>query len=406
MSDFEKIGPLSPLREGQFVSFWTAGSLTASANWMLSLSVPYLVYDMTGSKTMLGLAAVAANAPAIVASPLGGVWADRYSKRLILLLSLSVQFSLAITLWWVSRSGAITLVNLLALASAMGFASQVNLSAYQSFVAEIVPPRQIAPAYRLNAIQFNASRAIGPAVAGFVLARWGPTTAFLINALAYLPLAVVLIFLRPRRSERGPSKSILADLAEGARVSWQDRRLRLALMTVSTSSIFGMSVQALMAGLAKDVFRVGEQGLGLLVSSIGVAAVITAIATVWLAEGMRRSTMVRLGMLVYGLGMWVVAATDVFVVGLIGFAITGFAHVLVNVSVTTAIQVHVAESLRGRVTSLQLMGIVVSMPIGAQIGGLLAESIGLSAVVGLYGTVLICYAAWGQFRMDGLRALD
>ena len=177
-------------------------------------------------------------------------------------------------------------------------------------------------------------------------------------------------------------------------------------MTVSVSSIFGMSVQALMAGLAKDVFHVDEQGLGLLVSSIGIAAVITAIATVWLAEGMRRSTMVKTGLIFYGLGMWIVAATDIFAVGMLGFAITGFAHVLVNVSVTTAIQVHVPAALRGRVTSLQLMGIIVSMPIGAQLGGLIAESFGLSTVVVLYGSALILYAAWAQQRLDGLHALD
>ena len=380
--------------------------MSASANWMLSLSVPFLVYEFTGSTAMLGLAAVASNAPAIIASPLGGVWADRYSKRMVLLISLAVQIALAFTLYSISRSGQITVPILLGLAAAMGFASQVNLSAYQAFVAEIVSPRQIARAYRLNALQFNASRAIGPAVAGFVLAQWGPTMAFLINGLAYLPLFLVLIFVRPRALERGPSLRIVAALVEGAKVSWQDPRLRLALMTVSFSSVFGMSAQALMAGLAKDVFGVGEQGLGLLVSSIGIAAVVTAIATVWLAEDMLRSTMVRTGLLVYGLGMWVVAATDLFVFGLIGFAITGFAHVLVNVSVTTAIQVHVPESLRGRVTSLQLMGIIVSMPIGAQMGGLLAESIGLSAVIGVYGSALILYAAWGHLQMDGLRALD
>jgi MFS family permease len=144
----EKIGPLAPLRERQFVACFSSGILAASANWMLSLSVPFLVYEMTASETWLGLSAVASSAPAIIASPLGGVWADRYSKRLILLLSLSLQFTLALTLYWISRSGEINLTNLLCLASAMGFASQVNLSAYQSFVADIVPPRQIAPAYR------------------------------------------------------------------------------------------------------------------------------------------------------------------------------------------------------------------------------------------------------------------
>ncbi len=373
---------------------------------MLSLSVPYLVYEMTASATWLGLAAVAANAPAIVASPLGGVFADRYSKRVVLLGSLAIQVALALALFAISRRDATTVPLLLALTAAMGFASQVNLSAYQAFVAEIVSPRLIAPAYRLNAIQFNASRAIGPAVAGFVLAQWGPSMAFLINALAYLPFAVALALIRPRRLERATRTNLLSELVEGARISWQDRRLRLALLTVSLSSLFGMSVQALAAGLAKDLFGVGEQGLGLLVSATGIAAVLTAVATVWLSEAIRRGAMITYGLAIYGLGLAVVAGTQIFAVGLLGFAITGFAHVLVNVSVTTAIQEHVPEAMRGRVTSLQLMGIIVAMPIGAQLGGLLAETIGLASVVAVYGAALVASAAVYAWRLEGLRELD
>ena len=157
--------------------------LAASANWMLSLTVPYLVYEMTGSKTMLGFAAVASSAPSLIASPLGGVWTDRYSKKVVLFLALVTQFLIGGSLFLISRAGSLDIYPLLMLTTAMGFASAMNLSAYQALVSEIVPERLIAPAYRLNAIQFNLSRAIGPAVAGFVLATWGQTTAFLINTV-------------------------------------------------------------------------------------------------------------------------------------------------------------------------------------------------------------------------------
>ena len=401
-----QISPLAPLRELQFVSCWIAGALSASANWMLGLSVPYLVYEMTGSSAWLGFAAFASQGPAVIASPLGGLWADRFPKRVVLLLSLCVQIGVALSLYATSRADQLTVFALLGLAAAMGFGSATHLSAYQSFVAEIVPASQIGPAYRLNAIQFNVSRAVGPAVAGFVLAQWGPTTAFLVNALAYLPLALVLLFIQPRSLERSLPESLLSDLRAGARVVWQDRRLRVAISTTTITAVFGMGIQPLIAGLAKDVFRVGEQGLGLLVSSIGLAAVVTALATVWIGDRVRRSSLVQWGFLLYGLGLWVVAATDDFRFGVLGFAITGLAHVLVNVSITTSVQIHVSEAFRGRVTSLQLMSIIVSMPIGAQIGGLLASVHGLSSVVGLYGSVLMGYLLWARLRMDGLRDLD
>jgi predicted MFS family arabinose efflux permease len=374
---------------------------------MLGLSVPFLVYEMTESTTWLGIAAIASNGPSIVASPLGGVWADRYSKRVVLLAMLVLQIGVALWLFAASQAGELTVLRLVSLAAAMGFASSIFLSAYQPFVAEIVPAHQIAPAYRLNAIQFNVSRALGPAIAGFVLAQWGPTTAFLVNALAYLPLALVLVFVRPRAMPRAANKkSVLSELAAGARVIWQDRRLRVALATSTVTAVFGMSIHPLIAGIAKDVFRVGEQGLGILVSSVGIAAVLTALATVWVGDGLRRSAMVRSGLVLYGIGLWIVAATDDFAFGVLGFAVTGLAHVLVNVTVTTSVQVHVPEAFRGRVTSLQLMGIIVSMPIGAQIGGLLGEAIGLPAVLALYASALVAYAAWAQLRMNGLRDLD
>jgi predicted MFS family arabinose efflux permease len=373
---------------------------------MLGLSVPFLVYEMTQSAAWLGVAAVASNGPAIIASPLGGLWADRYSKRLVLISTLIFQAGVALSLFAASRAGDLTVPRLIGLAAAMGFASAIHLSAYQSFVAEIVPSEQIAPAYRLNAIQFNLSRALGPAVAGFVLAQWGPTIAFLVNAIAYCPLALVLTFVRPRPLPRHVPKSILSDLAAGARVVWHDRRLRAALTTSTVVAIFGMSIHPLIAGLAKDVFQVGEQGLGILVSSIGIAAVVTALLTVWIGDRLRRSVMVRVGLVLYGIGLWVVAATDVFALGILGFAITGLAHVLVNVSVTTSVQVHVPEAFRGRVTSLQLMGIIVAMPIGAQLGGLLGETIGLSTVIAIYAGVLITYAAWAQVQWKGLHDLD
>jgi predicted MFS family arabinose efflux permease len=398
--------PLAPLRELPFVSCWISGALSSSANWMLSLSVPFLVYELTNSTTWLGIAAVASNAPSIIASPMGGLWADRYSKRLLLLASIVVQIAIALALYVTSTSGQLTASRLILLAAAMGFASSTHLSAYQAFISEIVPIEQIAPAYRLSAIQFNLSRAVGPAVAGFVLAQWGPSMAFLVNAVGYLPLAGVLLFISSRPLPRSAARGVLAELSEGARVAWLDPRLRRALVTTTVTATFGMSIYPLIAGLAKDVFQVGEQGLGLMVSSIGAASVVTAIGVVWLGDALRRSPMVRIGLILYGIGLWIVASTAEFSVGVLGFAITGLAHVLVNVSVTTSVQIHVPSELRGRVTSLQLMSIIVSMPIGAQLGGLLAETIGLSAVVALYGTMLVAYSAWAQLRMDRLHDLD
>lgn len=373
---------------------------------MLSLSVPYLVYEMTSSTSWLGVSAVASNLPALIASPLGGVFADRYSKRALLLISGGIQVVLALTLFAMSRAGALDIGTLMALAIAMGFASSTQTSVYQSFVAEIVPARQISAAYRLNAIQFNVSRAIGPALAGLVLHRWGATTAFLVNAIAFAPLLGVLSVIRTRDITRSVATSVIGEIAEGALLAWRDSRLRLAVLIGTLCSMFGMSIYSLAAGLAKDVFHVDEAGLGLLVSSVGIMSFLTAILAVSLGDRMRRSTLVISGLVIYGLGLWTVAATDIFAVGMLGFGITGIAHVMVNVSVTTTVQTYVPPEFRGRVTSFQLMGIMLALPVGAQLGGLVADYTGLPTVVAAFGALQIGFAIFAKLRLDGLRAID
>jgi len=400
------VGPLTPFRERRFLACFVTGTLAASGNWMLSLSVPYLVYEMTNSTSWLGVSAVASNLPALIASPLGGVFADRYSKRALLLISGGIQVVLALTLFAMSRSGALDIGNLIALAIAMGFASSTQTSVYQSFVAEIVPARQISAAYRLNAIQFNVSRAIGPAMAGFVLHRWDATTAFLLNAIAFAPLLCVLAVIGTRDVTRSVATSVIGEIAAGALLAWRDHRLRLAVLIGTLCSMFGMSIYSLAAGLAKDVFRVDEAGLGLLVSSVGIMSFLTAILAVSLGDRLKRSTLVMSGLVIYGLGLWIVAATDIFVVGMLGFGITGVAHVMVNVSVTTTVQTYVPPEFRGRVTSFQLMGIMLALPVGAQVGGLVADYTGLPTVVAAFGALQIGFAVFAKIRLDGLRAID
>ena len=400
------VGPFTPFRERRFVACFLTGTLAASGNWMLSLSVPFLVYEMTRSTSWLGVAAVASGLPALIASPLGGVFADRYSKRALLLISGSIQVALALTLFAMSRAGALDIGMLIALATAMGFASSMQTSVYQSFVAEIVPARQISAAYRLNAIQFNVSRAIGPAMAGLVLHRWGATTAFLVNALAFAPLLCVLALIHTRDVTRSIATSVIGEIAAGALLAWRDHRLRLAVLTGTLCAMFGMSIFSLAAGLAKDVFHVDEAGLGLLVSSVGIMSFLTAILAVSVGDRIKRSTLVTSGLVIYGLGLWTVAATETFEIGMIGFGITGVAHVMINISVTMTVQNYVPPEYRGRVTAFQLMGIMLAMPIGAQVGGLIADSTGLPVVVAAFGGMQIGFAIWAKLRLDGLRAID
>ncbi|NRA10237.1 MAG: MFS transporter [Myxococcales bacterium] len=398
--------PLAPLRHFQFVSCWLGSLISHGANWMRSVTVPFLVFDMTGSATWLGIVAVASQAPSLIASPLGGLLADRYSRRALMLGTLVVEALCALSFYLLYEAGELSPPRMLALLLIAGFSSSMNISVWQALVVEIVPEDEIAPAYRLNAIQFNLSRAAGPALAGWVLADFGAGTAFYVMGFAYLPLAFALLAATLRAVPRGPRTSLLGEFRDGVDAVLGDRRLWVPVLSVAVLSLFGMGVHPLMAGIAKEVFGVGEAGLGWLLSAIGIGSVCTSVVLVLLGDRVKRSRVASAGVWVYGIGMVLAASTDRYELGLLGFAITGVAHVMVHISCTTALQLYVSETLRGRVTSIYLMAIILSAPIGAQIGGLLGDWIGLSGVIATFSAVVFAYALLARILLRGFRDLD
>jgi MFS family permease len=373
---------------------------------MQSIAVPYLVFEMTGSNTWLGVAALASQAPSLLGAPIGGVLADRYSRRLILILTNVVKAAAALALLWLWELGALTPPRIVVLLTITGFAASVNITCWQSFVAQIVPGSSLAAAFRLNAMQFNLSRAVGPLLAGWVVHALGPGPAFLINALAYLPFTTAVALARPQRTPPAPRLGPLREFREGLAVALRHSGLWLPIATAGLVSMLGQGLYQLMAGLAVEVFHVGAQGFGGMMSAVGIASVLALAVIVFVGDRVPRSRLAQLGLFTYAGGMLLVASTSSYAVGLGGFAVMGMAHVLVHVQTTTSLQVHVSDEFRGRVTSLYLTGIIALIPVGALVGGWLGDRIGLPSVVASYGLALAGYAVFSLLRLDRLRALD
>ena len=131
--------PLAPLREPAFSTCWIGGTIAHTANWMQSIAVPILVYQLTDSGAWLGIASVASQGPAVLASPLGGLWADRYDKRALLLATLFVKAAVATTFYYLYLAGTLSPALMVSLLAIAGFASTLNIAVWQPFVAEVVP---------------------------------------------------------------------------------------------------------------------------------------------------------------------------------------------------------------------------------------------------------------------------
>lgn len=405
-SALQPVGAFEPFRHGLFTACWLGSLLAHGAVWLQNITVPYLVFEMTGSATWLGAAAVAGQAPALVASPLGGVLADRYSRRGLLLATLALKATASFGFYTLWSRDALELGPMLMLLVLNAVAHTVHLSCSSAFVPQIVPRRILASAYRLNSIQVNLSRAAGPAVAGFVLAQYGAGAAFVASGFAYLPFTVVLVLARPRSIEPPPHEGTFRALRAGVSAVLGSRALGIPVLTAAVVSFFGAGIQPLTAGLASDVYGVDAQGFGWLVSSMGISSFLSGVVLALIGERVARSKSVRAGLLFYGAGVALAGSTDLFAVGIAGFLLIGVGHVFVYVSCATSMQLHLSEDMRGRVTALYMTAIFVAMPAGAQLGGFLGDQIGLPPVLIAYGVALIAYSLLSGVTLRAFSDID
>ena len=186
----------------------------------------------------------------------------------------------------------------------------------------------------------------------------------------------------------------------------QSRALAVPVLTGGVVAVFGSGIQPLVAGLASDVYRVDAVGYGWLVSAMGISSAIAGLLLAAINERARRSTLVYLGFLVYGAGAVLAGVTTSYPVALGAFLLLGIGHSFVYVCCATALQLRLSEEVRGRVTALHMTAIFVGMPVGAQVGGLLGDLLGLPTVLVAYGTILAAYALTSGITLRGFADLD
>jgi MFS family permease len=398
---------VAALRHREFALFWTGALVSNVGTWMQNVTVPYVIFQLTRSAGWVGLAAFASLFPSLLLGPLAGSLADRFDRRRMLIWSNVVQGALAFGLWgvWIGHWRSPTL--LIAIISANGCAFGVTMPSWQAFLTQLVPREDLLNAVTLNSAQFNAARALGPAVGGLILGRFGPSWAFLANALSFAAVIAALAAVHPVIVERAKTtERVLAQFAEGLRYARRHGGILLALILCGCLSFLGTPVIQLTPVLAKRVYHVGPGLYGLLIAVFGTGAVLGAGLLGLIGGRWPKSRLVVFGVVLYATGLVLVGLTGIYAVGLVGLALCGVAFLISMATLNTTIQLQVAEQVRGRVLALWMMGITGAFPLGALLQGWLADQIGARATVLGAGVLMAAVIAVVALRPALAATLD
>ncbi|MGK2858735.1 MAG: MFS transporter [Thermoanaerobaculia bacterium] len=382
---------LRALRHRNYRLFFFGQLTSLVGSWMQTVAQSWLVYRLTGSALLLGVVAFASQAPVVFASPIGGVLADRFDRRRMLIW---VQFGLmipAVTLAVLTLTDRIEVGHVIVLASLLAVVYGIDIPVRQSFVVEMVGREDLVNAIGLNSSIFNGARVIGPAIAGILVATVGEGWCFAINAVSFVPIIACLVLMRIEPRETRPEgRAPVQQLLDGLRFTWNHKPIRAIIALVGVGSFTASPYVVLMPIIADRGFHSGPRGLGMLAAAGGIGAVVGAL-TLASRRGIR------------GLGRWAAIGATAFGASLIAFAFApslyvavalllpvGFFAILQLSSSNTLVQAMVPDELRGRVMSLYSMVFMGMAPLGSMVAGTLGDTLGAPGTIAICGTVAIC----------------
>ena len=362
--------------------------------WMHRTAIGWLIYELTGSKMLLGLVAAATSGPIVLLSPWAGSFADRWSKRNLLMVTQVWLALLAFLLAGLVAGGVIRPWHLLLIGTLEGLAMAMDIPTRQAFLVEVVGREDLANAVALNASMVNAARILGPSLAGILMASIGAAACFAANGLSFMAVLVALVRMRlTARPHPARKQGAWARLRDGFRYTMRHVVLREALVLFALVGIFGWSYGVLLPVYAQDVLHIAEKRYGLLLSTNGIGALFGALTVARFATQLSPQRLRAAGISVFAFGLAALAMLHRYGPVLFVLWATGWGQMLFLSSTSTLIQTHVDEVFRSRVMGIWTAVFAAVMPLGALQAGAFCNWFGIRTVLWIgFG---ICIAAAG-----------
>ena len=391
------------LRTRNYRLWFFGQTVSQSGTWMQSVAQYWLVYhNLTHSALDLGITAALQFAPVLLFGTIGGLVADRFDKRKVLLVTQTAFTAQATVLWLLVASGSVRLWMVWVLASLYGFINVADNPSRQSFVVEMAGPDDLANAVALNSVIVNSSRIVGPMLAGILIATAGISWAFLANAVSFAAVIGALYAMRPSELHRRPPVGrAKGQIRAGLRYAWQAWELRVPLIMMAVIGTLAYNFSVILPLFAHDIFHRGAGTYSALTVAMGIGALAGGLA---IASRQRPSHKLLVAVsLAFGVFILGVAAAPSLPLCLALLVLMGAASIMFIATANSLLQLNSSGAMRGRVMALWAVVFLGSTPIGAPLIGFIAGRYGARFALGLGGVATVLVAIWAGLALRRIR---
>ena len=383
--------------------YYAGQSISLIGTWMQMTAQSWLVFTLTHSGTMLGVIVALQTLPVLLLGPYGGVVADRVDKRRLMIVLQSAMGVQALILGLLTVTGVVQVWEIGILAALLGFNNAFENPSRQSFMMELVGPEHLRNAVSLNSVLVNGARAIGPAVAGILIATVGEGECFLVNAASFIPVVFTLTSMDTTKlATVTPTPRARGQLREGLRYIGSTPTLAVPLVMMAIAGCLTYEFQVSLPVMADGALRVGATGFGFMTAAMGVGAVVGGLFVAARGKtGLRPLVLSALG---FGAALALATIAPNLPLELLALGVAGAGSIAFMSTGNSTLQLNSAPEMRGRVMSLWFVAFQGSTPIGGPLVGVTMAAIGPRAGLGLGALVALLVAFGGALALRRLAA--
>lgn len=383
------------LEHRNFRLFWLGQMVSLIGTWMQNIGQGWLVLELTNSSFLLGLISAVQFLPMMLFSLFAGVIVDRFPKRKLILFT---QSSFAVTSFILATLTALKVINyweILILALINGFLNTIDVPARQSFIIDLVGKKDLMNAIALNSAVFNAARIIGPAIAGILIGKLGYAICFYLNSASFIAVIIGLILITvegvtPKLKDA--KTRIIEDLKDGMTYIKNMPVILHTILMIAVLSTFSMNFNVLVPVFTKNVLHREATGYGLLMSVMGIGALIGALTLASISKRGVKPVYLFAGGIGLGLFQILIGIQNSYTLTAFLLALSGWFMVTFTSSANTTIQINSADEFRGRVMSVYSLVFGGVTPIGSMYAGTLSQRFGPHITFIVSGVIAMAYS--------------